>query len=1848
MTVTTKTKTYKLVVHKKGFGGSDDELMMNPKVFPQVKLGDIVEIAHPNDEYSPLLLQVKSLKEDLQKETISVDQTVAQAFKLRAYQDVIINIVDPKDVTLDLVELTFKDQYIGRGDMWRLKKSLVSTCAYVTQKVEFAGIRAQASELWVKGEKVTCGYISEDTRVVFRSSSAMVYIFIQMSCEMWDFDIYGDLYFEKAVNGFLSDLFTKWKEKNCSHEVTVVLFSRTFYAAKTQDEFPESQRGAIRQDHEGRYYEDFYRVVAQNERRDEWTSLLVTIKKLFIQYPVLVRLKGADGFPCGQNSTAAQGNYLEAINLSFNVFDKHYINRNFDRTGQMSVVITPGVGVFEVDRLLMILTKQRMIDNGIGVDLVCMGEQPLHAVPLFKLHNRTVPGDSRLDDYNLPHWINHSFYTSKSQGLCSSFTPRIKLAGQKPHVEKLKSSKEHSLGAPKDSENSLPIQVDYDAHDAQVFRLPGPARAQRGSNLRSSREKDANIRKSWCSAEVGGGHYGGCSPPSRPIGGTDEQRSLASDDSLGHVSNILLIPRQPPQYEPHVEKLKSSKEHSLGAPKDSENSLPIQVDYDAHDAQVFRLPGPARAQRGSNLRSSREKDANIRKSWCSAEVGGGHYGGCSPPSRPIGGTDEQRSLASDDSLGHVSNILLIPRHPPQYEVSSSLGYTSCARELLEKLVESQRDSSAPGRFTVGSAESTLHIRPGGYTPQRALINPFAPSRMPMKLTSNRRRWMHTFPVGPSGEAIQIHHQTRQNMAELQGSEQRDPAHTSAELLELAYHEAMGRRTGLPQTADSGLYITGGTDDFSGSPASSNSTELLEKLVESQRDSSAPGRFTVGSAESTLHIRPGGYTPQRALINPFAPSRMPMKLTSNRRRWMHTFPVGPSGEAIQIHHQTRQNMAELQGSEQRDPAHTSAELLELAYHEAMGRRTGLPQTADSGLYITGGTDDFSGSPASSNSTGTPVNRGSFDECSSSPDPTLQLSAPPTVPAFCCTVGVDWKSLTTPACLPLTTDYFPERQSLQNDYTEGCYDLLPHTDLERRDDEAPVMSAPRVFEEFICQRLMQGYQIIVQPNTRKAPPTVAPPLSSSPLYSRGLVSRRKAEEEESLYWLSMGRTFHKVCLKDKIITVTRYLPKYPYESTQIQYSYSLCPPHADGHFVPCWVEFSHERLEEYKWNYLDQYICSAGSEDFSLIDSLKFWRTRFLLLPAGGARRVADGEGHWDVYGEGPGAAAGSGDWALLDGFIRFLEGLNRIRRRHRSDRIIRKGAAMKGLQVTSPLSPYTAEPLPPPLGKKGASALTTLLELDQTHKTLEEQQTASQYTVVKANTSYSDAMATTYVDSPRKDTAFMLDFIRSPRSSYISHSQMPAETPAANPTDSGSVEKGGNLSNDRMVVGGATDTASGPEPGAQQGSLSSSSTMLEILEAIKHPNTGIQLLPEQKGLPPNCFISAEVVHWLMNTVENVATQGIAVEIMQKMLEEGLVAHASGEAMRTFVYGFYFYRIVDKENEKAPCSSASSAAAHDDFALFQKKWFEVALALEECRSCDLPAFLLPWLPSRPASYASRHSSFSRSFGGRSQAAALLAATVLEQKTVTLDVDVNNRSDRTEWCSCYYHGSFAPNTAFEIKLHWMAVTAAVLFEMVQGWHRKAASCGFLLVPVLEVPFALPSYLYGDPLRAQLFIPLNIQCLLNDANDNLFDGFEPETYWDRMQLFQEAILYRFGFVQDKVSASAFSFPAENKPQYIHVTGTVFMQLPYSKRKYSSGQQRRRRNSASSASQSLFGPEEHVGYHWAYNTMLTKAWRTSVLGDEKLADRLLRDFTDFCANKDNRLVSFWENCEEKMNSSAP
>ena len=80
-------------------------------------------------------------------------------------------------------------------------------------------------------------YAMKHLQVVFRSSSALMNLYIQMSQEMWDFDLNGDLSFEKTVNGFLYELFTQWKESNTNQEVTIILFSRTFYEAKSLGKF---------------------------------------------------------------------------------------------------------------------------------------------------------------------------------------------------------------------------------------------------------------------------------------------------------------------------------------------------------------------------------------------------------------------------------------------------------------------------------------------------------------------------------------------------------------------------------------------------------------------------------------------------------------------------------------------------------------------------------------------------------------------------------------------------------------------------------------------------------------------------------------------------------------------------------------------------------------------------------------------------------------------------------------------------------------------------------------------------------------------------------------------------------------------------------------------------------------------------------------------------------------------------------------------------------------------------------------------------------------------------------------------------------------------------------------------------------------------------------------------------------------------------------------------------------------------------------------------------------------------------------------------------------------------------
>jgi DEP domain-containing protein 5 len=80
---------------------------------------------------------------------------------------------------------------------------------------------ADRTVLLVSVQHVHSGLITGDTRFVFRSRSAKMFMYIQMSKEMMEYGDDGLLYYERAVSVFLPELFARWKEIGASHSLYI-------------------------------------------------------------------------------------------------------------------------------------------------------------------------------------------------------------------------------------------------------------------------------------------------------------------------------------------------------------------------------------------------------------------------------------------------------------------------------------------------------------------------------------------------------------------------------------------------------------------------------------------------------------------------------------------------------------------------------------------------------------------------------------------------------------------------------------------------------------------------------------------------------------------------------------------------------------------------------------------------------------------------------------------------------------------------------------------------------------------------------------------------------------------------------------------------------------------------------------------------------------------------------------------------------------------------------------------------------------------------------------------------------------------------------------------------------------------------------------------------------------------------------------------------------------------------------------------------------------------------------------------------------------------------------------------
>lgn len=58
---------------------------------------------------------------------------------------------------------------------------------------------------------------------------------------------------------------------------------------------------------------------------------------------------------------------------------------------------------------------------------------------------------------------------------------------------------------------------------------------------------------------------------------------------------------------------------------------------------------------------------------------------------------------------------------------------------------------------------------------------------------------------------------------------------------------------------------------------------------------------------------------------------------------------------------------------------------------------------------------------------------------------------------------------------------------------------------------------------------------------------------------------------------------------------------------------------------------------------------------------------------------------------------------------------------------------------------------------------------------------------------------------------------------------------------------------------------------------------EIIEAMKHPVSGLGFLMSQPNLPPLTFVSADAVSWLMVHMEGVQSMDKAVQVSNNVVE-----------------------------------------------------------------------------------------------------------------------------------------------------------------------------------------------------------------------------------------------------------------------------------------------------------------------------------------------------------------------------
>ena len=1021
------------------------------------------------------------------------------------------------------VEMTFKDQYLSRADMWRLTvEELTQRTVYKGQSILFMGtIKAQVSAVFVDGRRVHSAFFVRDTRPIFRSESARYVLFIQMAREMWDFDSdsSGEIIFNKVVNGFLPALFKRWAMLKVKHLVSIVLFARVEYDTGLTTELGSSSMDSdyytgVQPCGSQRPYKDFYHVVVSEMASGEWTTILYQLKKEFNFFRRDISLHhqrlhaSLDGLEDAQvpkdlpsnrvkadSTLSMYGNLLEAINLAAAQFSHDFIDRDLTRTGISVAVITPGPGVFEVDYETLRRTTEALVGNGIGIDLICMPRIPLHSVPLFKYRNPHFSENSS----NLPQsGLSKSVHSKDStpnqptpvigsyQSLTESLSPTkgTTLAKRIELLSAARTSDEWCYALPQWLHVSFWTGESDEALSYAGIALSVSNKVEKEQpdefNVRC-RMYDLQMRSILETNEIE------ITPIRSELPLPSNATELHGSTTKRHdgIDDVIYIPpcRVPNALVDHVHGFKNFIPGRLD--RSGDKSLWRQLGE--FDNARARLPSSKRPHRYSKYGSELEDATRVQLSEDSKL-----FGTSLPENTVVKQGQSSRKLSM--------NITEVQRPAPsitkkiQEQSSASSKKTSAAPtaaatsskqpKFMRQISLGQRGFGiASPKATTAEVKAETVNASAGFTSDRkpsspltrADLRPSTPhsiSRQGSSLSSPRHRRDDSDSVTdgfPSTPYISITRDVESKKGDA-----------------VAYHK-------VPIMAKPSVTLKYEKPPEDNDVRFSNAlrAEDAQKLYTSKlRAGVIPELPTVLSPSTAV-------TPWLTLLNPSNPDDNRVDDTALFSRWQHVFPA-----------------------------------------------------------------------------------------------TSEMKVQ------------KWKTLCCPAAVPLTTEYFPTRSQFDLEYQRHPYIIDPNAD----DDTSEQARSREAFvKELISLRISQGFQVVVGPAVAKA-------FGQKVVKIGDIFTRDQALEDGTSVFMSVGNTIHQLsCVNGSEVEVNIFLRK-PTESTSpVGGSPTTYKPAIRTLLDDCYETRYIATLTprpQRNWNTVDSYL--AGHHD-EMMESLKFWRTRFVLIP-----------------------------------------------------------------------------------------------------------------------------------------------------------------------------------------------------------------------------------------------------------------------------------------------------------------------------------------------------------------------------------------------------------------------------------------------------------------------------------------------------------------------------------------------------------------------------------------------------------------------------------------------------------